>query len=229
MDVNMLESNSKKKTMSAYSIAGNAPPIAVRPDALEIDLEPQVPLEKKRDDVLITLFQSGEDHVFRYLVERYMDRVRNIIYSILRESEIVDDLAQEVFIKVYEALPRFRFESSFYTWLYRITVNKTRDELRRRKVRRMFSLDSAMQIPDREFTELLSTEQKSAEASEIVTKGLQLLPEKFRTPIVLKDIEGLSYEEIADVLQCRIGTVKSRLSRGRSMLRKVLKPLWEEV
>jgi len=126
-------------------------------------------------------------------------------------------------------LPRFRFESSFYTWLYRITVNKTRDELRRRKVRRMFSLDSAMQIPDREFTELLSTEQKSAEASEIVTKGLQLLPEKFRTPIVLKDIEGLSYEEIADVLQCRIGTVKSRLSRGRSMLRKVLKPLWEEV
>lgn len=225
----MLETNPKKKRMSTYSIAGNAPPIAVKSEAWDVDLEPQVPLEKKRDDVLITLFQSGEVQVFRFLVERYMERVRNIIYSILRESEIVDDLAQEVFIKVYEALPRFRFESSFYTWLYRITVNKTRDELRRRKVRRTFSLDSALQMPDREFTELLSTEQKSTEASEIVGKGLQLLPEKFRTPIVLKDIEGLSYEEIADVLQCRIGTVKSRLSRGRSMLRKVLKPMWEEV
>jgi len=226
----MLESNSKQKQMGTYSIAQNIPATGGRAQTtVEMDLEPQVPLEKKRDDVLITLFQSGEEHVFRYLVERYMDRVRNIIYSILREQDAVDDLAQEVFIKVYEALPRFRFESSFYTWVYRITVNKTRDELRRRKVRRMFSMDAVLERPDRELSERLSTTQRSSEASEIVTRSLQLIPEKFRTPIVLKDLEGMSYEEIADVLQCRIGTVKSRLSRGRSMLRKVLKPLLEEV
>ncbi len=225
----MLESNSKRKQMSTYSIAESIPTTAGRPKPAEMDLEPQVPLEKKRDDVLITLFQSGEEHVFRFLVERYMDRVRNIIYSILREHDAVDDLAQEVFIKVYEALPRFRFESSFYTWIYRITVNKTRDELRRRKVRRLISIENAAERSDREISEHLSTTQKSSEASEIVTKSLQLLPEKFRTPIVLKDIEGMSYEEIADVLQCRIGTVKSRLSRGRSMLRKALKPLLEDV
>jgi len=190
---------------------------------------PLISLEEKTDDVLITLFQTGEQEVFRVLVQRYQEKVRNLIYSIFHDEDLVSDLAQEVFIKSYEALPYFRFESSFYTWIYRIAVNKCRDEMRRRKVKKWLSLGSLSESADREFQEKTSVHPENTEAQEIVSKGLQLLPEKFRLAILLKDINGLSYEEMADVMQCEIGTVKSRLSRARSMLRKVLQPLLEEV
>ncbi len=182
----------------------------------------------KSDEVLITLFQHGEKGVYKILVERYQERVRNLIYSIFHDSEIVDDLAQEVFIKAYEALPTFRLDSSFYTWIYRITVNKSRDEMRRRKVRRFLSFQTLTDEANKEFTAKLSVPPEDRDAKEIVALGLQALPEKFRSAIILKDIDGLSYEEIADVLQCELGTVKSRLSRARAMLRKVLQPLLEE-
>jgi RNA polymerase sigma-70 factor, ECF subfamily len=182
-------------------------------------------LDQKSDDVLITLFQSGEEEVFRFLVERYSQRVRNLIYSIFNETAVVDDIAQEVFIRVYEALPRFRFESSFYTWLYRITVNKSRDELRKRKTRRFFSLHSMLDASNVELQSKIRVFPDDNSAKELVNKGLQQLPEKFRIPIILKDIDGLSYEEMAEIMQCEIGTVKSRLSRARAMLRKILAPL----
>ena len=183
---------------------------------------------EKSDEVLITLFQHGEKEVYRILVERYQERVRNLIYSIFHDSEIVDDLAQEIFIKAYEALPSFRLDSSFYTWIYRITVNKSRDEMRRRKVRRFLSFQTLIDEANKELTAKLSVPPEERDAKEIVSLGLQALPEKFRSAIILKDIEGMSYEEIARVLQCELGTVKSRLSRARSMLRKVLQPLLEE-
>jgi len=182
----------------------------------------------KSDEVLITLFQTGERDVFRLLVERYQERVRNIIYSIFHEQAIIDDLAQEVFLKVYEALPRFRFESSFYTWLYRITVNKSRDELRKRKVRRFFTLQPLDESAENEIAGNFGSQGHKDDAQELITEALKNVPEKFRLPIVLKDIEGMSYEEIAEIMQCEIGTVKSRLSRGRAMLRNALKPLLEE-
>jgi RNA polymerase sigma-70 factor (ECF subfamily) len=182
-------------------------------------------LDEKSDDVLITLFQSGEEEVFRILVERYTQRVRNLIYSIFNEASLVDDIAQEVFIRVYEALPRFRFESSFYTWLYRITVNKSRDELRKRKTRKFFSLHSMLDASSDELQSKIRVFPEDGSAKELVNKGLQQLPEKFRIPIILKDIDGLSYEEMAEIMQCEVGTVKSRLSRARSMLRNILAPL----
>jgi len=183
---------------------------------------------EKSDEVLITLFQHGERDVYKILVERYQERVRNLIYSIFHDSGMVDDLAQEIFIKAYEALPTFRLDSSFYTWIYRITVNKSRDEMRRRKVRRFLSFQTLIDEANKELTAKLSVPPEERDAKEIVTLGLQALPEKFRSAIILKDIEGLSYEEIAEVLQCELGTVKSRLSRARSMLRKILRPLLEE-
>lgn len=188
----------------------------------------EVALDEKSDEVLITLFQNGERHVYRFLVERYRERIRNLIYSIFHEQDIIDDIAQEVFIKAYEALHRFRFESSFYTWLYRIAVNKSRDELRKRKVRRMFSLQTMLDSSDKEFHAKITVHPEDKEAQEIIAAGLQSLPEKFRLPVVLKDIDGLSYEEIAEVMQCEIGTVKSRLSRARAMLRESLKPLLKD-
>lgn len=223
----MGEPEKNRKQMSTIAIAKT-------PDGIHkfVDVRPDVgtdiPLEEKSDDVLITLFQAGEERAFKVLVERYQERIRNLIYSVLRDPEVIDDLAQDIFIKVYEALPRFRFESSLYTWLYRITINKTRDEIRKKRVRRVFSFESLEKKAEREISERLSVEPYDFEPKEIVSAGLRTLPEKFRMPIILKDIDGRSYEEIAEILECRIGTVKSRLSRGRTMLRDVLKPMLEE-
>jgi RNA polymerase sigma-70 factor (ECF subfamily) len=185
-------------------------------------------LDEKSDEVLITLFQQGERGAFRFLVERYQARIKNLIYSIFHEPDIIDDLAQEVFIKAYEALPNFRFQSSFYTWLYRIAVNKSRDELRRRKIRRFFSLQTLLDSTDHELASKLAVEPRDNEVQELIASALKSLPERFRTVIILKDIDGLSYAEIAEVLQCELGTVKSRLFRARAALRNVLKPLVEE-
>jgi RNA polymerase sigma-70 factor (ECF subfamily) len=186
-------------------------------------------LRKMDDEALITAFQSGDLDVYRFLVERYQERIRNLLFSIFHDRDFIDDLAQEVFIKAYQALPHFRFEASFYTWLYRIAVNKSRDELRKKKARRFFSFQTLDDGIEKELNVRLSVSPENRDTQELVAMGLQTLPEKFRTAVVLKDIEGLSYEEIAKVMQCQLGTVKSRISRARAMLRKALKPLMEEV
>ncbi len=188
----------------------------------------EVPLHAKSDEVLITLVHQGDQDAFRILVERYQERIRNLIYSIFHERQVVDDLSQEVFIKAYEALPQFRFQSSFYTWLYRIAVNKSRDELRKRKVRRWFSLQTMLELGDKELGSKILVEQHDNELQELLAAGLKTLPEKYRIAVILKDVDGLSYEEIAEIMECEIGTVKSRLSRARAMLRKVLEPLLKE-
>ena len=99
-------------------------------------------LRKLDDEALIIAFQNGDSNAYRFLVERYQERIRNLLYSIFHDRDFIDDLAQEVFIKAYQALPHFRFEASFYTWLYRIAVNKSRDELRKKKARRFFSFQT---------------------------------------------------------------------------------------
>ncbi len=193
---------------------------------------PAPPVESLRemtDDALVTLFQNGDRDVYRVLVERHQERIRNLLFSIFHNKDFIDDLAQEVFIKAYSALPNFRFEASFYTWLYRIAVNKSRDELRKRKIRRFFSFQPLDEGIESELQQRLSVAPENRDTQELVALGLQTLPEKFRTAVVLKDIDGLSYEEIAEVMQCELGTVKSRISRARAMLRKALKPLLEEV
>jgi RNA polymerase sigma-70 factor (ECF subfamily) len=187
-----------------------------------------VPIQAKSDEVVITLIHQGDHSAYRILVERYQERIRNLIYSIFHEPGIVDDLSQEVFIKAYEALPTFRFQSSFYTWLYRIAVNKSRDELRKRKVRRWFSLQTMLEASDKELTSKLVVEQPDKELQELIAAGLKTLPDKYRIAVILKDVDGLSYEEIAEIMECEIGTVKSRLSRARAMLRNVLEPLLKE-
>ncbi len=111
--------------------------------------EQQLPLPSRSDEALIALFRDGGEHAFCVLVERYGEKIRNLIYSIFNDRELVEDLTQEVFIKAYEGLRTFRFQSSFYTWVYRIAVNRSRDELRRRKIRKWFSLNTADDKSDR--------------------------------------------------------------------------------
>ena len=156
---------------------------------------------------------------FRTLVYRHKERVRNIIYLTINYGDSVDDIAQEVFITVYKNLKYFRFESQFTTWLYRITVNKCKDHLRKMKIRSIF-------IPSKEIEEEKGYNQidENLDVPDIVRKAISKLPEKLRVPLLLKDIEGFSYQEIADTVQCEIGTVKSRIFRAREGLRNILKP-----
>ena len=180
------------------------------------------------DDILITRFQSGDESAFRTLMERHVERVRNLIFSVFRSRELVDDLTQDVFLKAYRALAQFRFYAAFSTWLYRITINHCRDEMRKRRLRRMFSLHALLEIRDADVSKRTAVLPVEHETRELIDRGLRQLPEKYRLPVILKDVEGLSYEEIADVLHCELGTVKSRLSRGREQLRRFLTPLLEE-
>ena len=186
-------------------------------------------LRQMKDEDLVARFQAGDERAFRFLVERYEDRIRSVLYAMFHESDLADDLAQEVFIKAYKALPRFRFESSFYTWIYRIAVNRGRDEIRRRKLHRFFSMQNLDDGTNAELQMKMSVAPEDRDNEELVAMGLKTLPEKFRTAVILKDIDGLPYDEIAEIMECEIGTVKSRISRGRTMLRKALEPLVKDV
>lgn len=188
--------------------------------------ELQVPQILNLDDdfSLIKRFIDGDESTFNILVVRHKEKVRNIIYLTLNNHELVDDIAQEVFLTVYKNLGRFRFESQFTTWLYRITINKCKDHLRKIKIRSIFT-----SIKDEEEDFGYSTSPDEKDVAEIVRKAIDQLPEKLKIPLLLKDIEGLSYQEIAESIQCEIGTVKSRIFRAREGLRNILKPYEKEL
>jgi len=195
-------------------------------DSEKLNNNLQNPKILKLDDdfSLVKRFIDGDKSSFRILVQRHKEKVRNIIYLTVNNSDLVDDIAQEVFITVYKNLKNFRFESQFTTWLYRVTVNKCKDHLRKINVRKIF-------VPVNE-TEDYSVENFSVESdniSEIVMNAVNKLPVKLRIPLILKDIEGFSYQEIAESVQCEIGTVKSRIFRAREGLKKILGPIESEL
>jgi RNA polymerase sigma-70 factor (ECF subfamily) len=185
--------------------------------------QPQI-LKIDDDFSLIKRFIDGDDSTFRLLVQRHQEKVRNIIYLTLSQSDVVDDLAQEVFITVHKNLKNFRFESQFTTWLYRITVNKCKDFLRKKNVRKIFV---PIKEADEKFENTSSTE--TDDISKIVTEAIAKLPNKLRIPLLLKDIEGFSYQEIAETINCEMGTVKSRIFRAREGLKKILQPMESEL
>lgn len=174
------------------------------------------------DFSLIKRFIDGDESVFGELVKRHKDKVRNIVFLTLTNNEMVDDIAQEVFITVYRNLKTFRFESQFTTWLYRITINKCKDYLRKKNIRKIF-------LPLQEEEPVFENINEDSDIKQIVRDAVAALPDKLRIPIVLKDLEGFSYQEIAESMQCEIGTVKSRIFRGREALKKILKPLEKEL
>lgn len=186
----------------------------------------EAPRILKLDDdfSLIKRFIDGEEHIFDELVKRHKEKVRNIIYLTLNDRDSVDDIAQDVFITVYRSLRNFRFESQFTTWLYRITVNKCKDHLRRKNIRRIvLPFKDTKEDPGYEIS------PESFNTKEIVQHAISKLPDKMRIPLVLKDIEGFSYQEIAETIQCEIGTVKSRIFRAREGLKKILQPFEKEL
>lgn len=184
---------------------------------------PQI-LSLDDDFSLIKRFIEGDETTFRLLVQRHKDKVRNITYLTLGSTDAVDDIAQDVFLTVYKNLKRFRFESQFSTWLFRITVNKCKDHLRKKRIRNIFT-----SIKEEEEEPIYHSSPEDRDTAEIVRKAVDELPDKLRIPLMLKDLEGMSYQEIAQTVNCEIGTVKSRIFRAREGLRNILKPYEKEL
>ena len=177
--------------------------------------------------------REGDPNAYRHLVERYQGQVHRLVSGLLGyQHGNVDDVVQEVFIKAYFALKRFRGEAGFATWIYRIAVNRARDEMR--KAPRHVSLDTTLSGETLQALRTLwhhaddEEEEEAAVAPEamqrFVSQAVTSLPDKLRTVVTLKDLEGLSYPEVGQILNCSVGTVKSRHSRGRQKLRDLLAP-----
>ena len=182
--------------------------------------------EQKQDDdfILIKYFQEGDENVFSTIVQKHKDKVRNLVFLTLGDTDDVDDISQDVFINVYKKLNEFRFESKFTTWLYRITVNKCRDYLRKKKVRSIF-----VPIKASEYELKVHSRTDNVDIPNLVRKAIDRLPEKLKIPLLLRDIDGFSYQEIAEKLDCEVGTIKSRLFRARESLKIILEPYQKEL
>lgn len=187
------------------------------------------------DALLVARAKRGETAAFEMLVVKYQRRIERLISRMVRDTDLVQDIAQESFIRAYRALPQFRGESAFYTWLYRIAVNTAKKALVEKK-RDPLVLESALASPEdgeepsRVENELSDGETPEAvlaskEVAATVNAAIDALSEDLRQAIVLREIEGLSYEEIADVMNCPIGTVRSRIFRAREAIASKLRPL----
>jgi RNA polymerase sigma-70 factor (ECF subfamily) len=181
------------------------------------------PMTSIKDSDLIERFKKGDPSAFEAIVRKYQDRIYNLCRYMLQNPEDAQDAAQDVFLKAYRALKDFRPGSSLYTWIYRISVTTCLDYRKksRREGSRSEPLNEALPS-DEPFPESLYASKEITEALQL---ALQKLPEKLRAAIVLREIEELSYEEIAEVLRISAGTVKSRISRAREELRHILKKI----
>jgi RNA polymerase sigma-70 factor, ECF subfamily len=187
------------------------------------------------DALLVERAKRGEVSAFEMLVVKYQRRIERLIGRMVRDSDLVQDIAQETFIRAYRALPQFRGESAFYTWLYRIAVNTAKKALVEKK-RDPVVFEGALvsteegEEPSRVENELTDGETPetvlaSRQVAATVNAAIDALSEDLRQAIVLREIEGLSYEEIADVMNCPIGTVRSRIFRAREAIAVKLRPL----
>jgi RNA polymerase sigma-70 factor (ECF subfamily) len=179
---------------------------------------------------LVQKSQEGNEEAYGVLVETYKTKVFNMAYSLTLNREIADDLAQEVFIKAYYALPKFKGKAAFSTWLHQITVNHTRDYLRRASRMRLVPFEETKGglSAQEDEVEKKEREEELAKTKKIVFEAIATLPEKSRVILSLRDIQGLPYEEISHVLNISPGTVDSRLHRARKMLKKKIIPFLEK-
>lgn len=189
--------------------------------------------DREIDQQLVERVQHGDKHAFDLLVIKYQRKLARLLSQFIRDAAEVEDIAQETFIKAYRALPSFRGDSAFYTWLYRIGINTAKNFLvsQGRKVPTTvsdFDNEDAENFEEAGKLREVSTpesELMSKQIAQTVNQSLDALPEELRTAIVLREIEGLSYEEIASIMNCPIGTVRSRIFRAREAIAEKLRPL----
>jgi len=190
--------------------------------------------EQNVDQKLVERVQRGDKNAFNLLVIKYQHKVANLVSRYVKNHSDVPDIVQEAFIKAYRALPNFRGDSAFYTWLYRIAVNCAKNHLvaRGRK-----PPGSDIDVEDAEMYDSGDALRENAspekllltnEIKDVVFKTIEQLPEDLRTAINLRELEGLSYEEIATVMDCPVGTVRSRIFRARDAVDKKIKPLLQQ-
>lgn len=188
--------------------------------------------DREVDQQLVERAQRGDKHAFELLVAKYQRRLGRLISRFVRNAAEAEDVTQDAFIKAYRALPAFRGDSAFYTWLYRIGINTAKNYLvaqgRRAPTSTPFDTEDAEDFEDAALLHEVSTpenELMSKQVVAVVNSSLQELPDDLRTALTLREIEGLSYEEIAAVMDCPIGTVRSRIFRAREAIATNLRPL----
>ncbi|HYE70750.1 MAG TPA: RNA polymerase sigma factor RpoE [Aquabacterium sp.] len=193
-------------------------------------------IPEQPDELLVERAKRGDTRAFEMLVVKYQRRIERLIARMVRDVDLVQDIAQESFIRAYRALPQFRGDSAFYTWLYRIAVNTAKKalvDLKRDPLVVESALSSVSDDDDetsrveRELTDGATPEAvlASKEIAETVNAAIAALSEDLRQAITLREIEGLSYEEIAEMMNCPIGTVRSRIFRAREAIAQRLRPL----
>ena len=178
------------------------------------------------DKELVKRVQKGDKGAFDLLVLKYEQKIVNLVMRYVRDPELALDISQEAFIKAYRALPRFRGDSAFYTWLYRIAVNTAKNYLAAQR-RRPMDIELDMQDPDQYglHAKLKETDTPegltiSQELQEVLERAIEALPDDLRTAIILRELDGMSYEEIAQTMECPVGTVRSRIFRARDAISK---------
>jgi RNA polymerase sigma-70 factor (ECF subfamily) len=186
------------------------------------------------DQQLVQRVQAGDKAAFDLLVRKYQHRVLKLVSRFVSDAAEAEDVAQEAFIKAYRALASFRGDSAFYTWLYRIAINTAKNALVSNR-RRPVDFDLDLQDPEQYDRHARLKEGDTPEGvllteeiRAVVERAMEQLPEDLRTAIVLRELEGLSYEEIAEAMDCPVGTVRSRIFRAREAIDKKLKPLLDE-
>lgn len=183
------------------------------------------------DAPLIERVKQGDVRAFEMLVVKYQRRIERLIGRMVRDVDLVPDIAQETFIRAYRAIPQFRGESAFYTWLYRIAVNTAKNYLmsqgRRAPTSTGYDAEEAEGFEDASALRDIATPDAllmSKQIGQIVNATIDKLPEELKTAITLREIDGLSYEEIAQIMDCPIGTVRSRIFRAREAVAEQLRP-----
>jgi len=184
------------------------------------------------DQQLVVRAQRGDKRAFELLVEKYQRKLGRLLARFIRDPAEVEDVTQEAFIKAYRALPAFRGDSAFYTWLYRIGINTAKNYLmalgRRAPTSTEVEAEDAEGFEDAEQLRDINTPESMLLSKEIATTvnaTIEELPEELRTAIQLREIEGMSYEDIARIMDCPIGTVRSRIFRAREAIAERLRPL----
>ncbi len=199
-------------------------------------LETAVSFETLSDHELIEATKNGDKDAFAEIVKRYQNPLTNYIYRMLNDYEEAVDLAQESFVRVYFAIERYHSDYAFSTYIYRIATNLAISEIRKRKRRKVFSLTGLFQMEGSEEKEFQPMDEKplpednliNDEQKDVIEKAIAALPEKYRTAIVLREVEGKTYDEVAEILGLGLGTTKSRISRGRGILREKISKYFAE-
>ncbi len=194
-------------------------------------LQTTVSIENLSDHELIKSSKNGDEPAFAEIVRRYRNPITNYLYRFLNDYEEAVDLAQETFVRVYFALERYHTDYAFSTYIYRIATNLAISELRKRKRRKLVSLTGFFQYDGEDSQDFNPPDEKllpdqdliENEQSRTIARAIATLPEKYRAPIVLRDVEGKTYDEIAAILALGLGTTKSRISRARKLLKEKLK------